>query len=232
MERSHLLGALTRYFDNVIGVCGTHGKTTVTSMITQILQDANLSPSAVIGGKLPLIGANGICGDSETLVCESCEYVDTFLKESPDIAVLLNLEMDHVDYFHSLEQIKESFAKYADKAHIVVAFGDDEEYGDNYDDPAYGPSEVIDHNAGLVFGEMAGGDVQKAVPAEELFEPEEEKAVEEVIAEEKAKSLRSMEHEIENLVMAAATKVVGEKITVENSQKLYDEFLTEMGEAK
>ena len=65
-----------------------------------------------------------------------------------------------------------------------VAFGDDEEYSDNYDDPAYGPSEVIDHNAGLVFGEMAGGDVQKAVPAEELFEPEEEKAVEEVIAEE------------------------------------------------
>ena len=65
-----------------------------------------------------------------------------------------------------------------------VAFGDDEEYGDNYDDPAYGPSEVKDHNAGLVFGEMAGGDVQKAVPAEELFEPEEEKAVEEVIAEE------------------------------------------------
>ena len=55
---------------------------------------------------------------------------------------------------------------------------------------------------------------------------------EEVIAEEKAKSLRSMEHEIENLVMAAATKVVGEKVTVENSQKLYDEFLTEMGEAK
>jgi ABC-type multidrug transport system ATPase subunit len=65
-----------------------------------------------------------------------------------------------------------------------VAFGDDEEYGDNYDDPAYGTSEVIDHNAGLVFGEMAGGDVQKAVPAEELFEPEEEKVVEEVIAEE------------------------------------------------
>ena len=55
---------------------------------------------------------------------------------------------------------------------------------------------------------------------------------EEVIAEEKAKSLRSMETEIENLVMAAATKVVGEKVTIENSQKLYDDFLTEMGEAK
>ncbi len=68
LERSYLLGAVTRKFDNVIGVCGTHGKTTVTSMITQILQDANLSPSAVIGGKLPLINANGICGDTDTLV--------------------------------------------------------------------------------------------------------------------------------------------------------------------
>lgn len=55
---------------------------------------------------------------------------------------------------------------------------------------------------------------------------------EEVIAEEKAKSLRSMENEIENLVMAAATKVVGEKVTIENSQKLYDDFIAEMGEAK
>ena len=55
MERSHMLGALTRHFDNVIGVCGTHGKTTVTSMITQILIFNKLDPTAVIGGKLPLI---------------------------------------------------------------------------------------------------------------------------------------------------------------------------------
>ena len=65
-----------------------------------------------------------------------------------------------------------------------VAFGDDEEYGDNYDDPAYGPSEVIDHNAGLVFGEMTGGDAQAAAPAEEPFQAEEEPVVEEIIAEE------------------------------------------------
>ncbi|MBR4073190.1 MAG: UDP-N-acetylmuramate--L-alanine ligase, partial [Clostridia bacterium] len=72
MERSHLLGALTRCYDNVIGVCGTHGKTTVTSMITQILVLNKMDPTAVIGGMLPLIGSNGITGKSETMVCESC----------------------------------------------------------------------------------------------------------------------------------------------------------------
>ena len=65
-----------------------------------------------------------------------------------------------------------------------VAFGDDEEYSDNYDDPSYGPSEVIDHNAGLVFGEMTGSDVQESAPVEEVFETEEVTEVEEVTAEE------------------------------------------------
>ncbi len=127
MERSYLLGAVTRKFDNVIGVCGTHGKTTVTSMITQILQDANLSPSAVIGGKLPLIGANGICGNSETLVCESCEYVDTFLKESPDIAVLLNIDQDHMEYFKTVERLIASFRQFINSAtNCAIVNGDDE----------------------------------------------------------------------------------------------------------
>ena len=127
LERSYLLGAVTRKFDNVIGVCGTHGKTTVTSMITQILQDANLSPSAVIGGKLPLIGANGICGDSETLVCESCEYVDTFLKESPDIAVLLNIDEDHMEYFKTVDRLISSFRTFIDSAtKCAVVNGDDQ----------------------------------------------------------------------------------------------------------
>ncbi len=127
LERSFLLGAITRKFDNVIGVCGTHGKTTVTSMITQILQDANLSPSAVIGGKLPLINANGICGNSETLVCESCEYVDTFLKESPDIAVLLNIDRDHMEYFKTDERLIESFRRFVNSStRCAVVNGDDE----------------------------------------------------------------------------------------------------------
>lgn len=125
MERSHLLGALTRRYDNVIGVCGTHGKTTVTSLITQILLLSGLKPNAVIGGKLPLINANGVTGDSQTLVCESCEFVDTFLQMTPDIAVLLNIDNDHLDYFKTMENLTLSFHKFLSMAHTCYINGDD-----------------------------------------------------------------------------------------------------------
>ncbi len=127
LERSYLLGALTRKFDNVIGVCGTHGKTTVTSMITQILMEAELDPSAVIGGKLPALDSNCRVGESQLMVCEACEYVDTFLKMSPDIAVLLNVDDDHMEYFKTMDRLVESFSKFvcsATKAAIIN--GDDE----------------------------------------------------------------------------------------------------------
>ncbi len=126
LERSFLLGALTRKFDNVIGVCGTHGKTTVTSMITQILMEAELDPSAVIGGKLPALDSNCRVGESDIMVCESCEYVDTFLQMSPDVAVLLNVDNDHMEYFKTMDRLIESFAKFigsATKAAIIN--GDD-----------------------------------------------------------------------------------------------------------
>lgn len=126
MERSHMLGALTRHFDNVIGVCGTHGKTTVTSMITQILILNKMDPTAVIGGKLPLINSNGIAGGSETMVCESCEFVDTFLQLSPDIAVLLNIDNDHLDYFKTMENLTLSFHKFLVMASRAYINGDDE----------------------------------------------------------------------------------------------------------
>lgn len=125
MERSHMLGALTRHFDNVIGVCGTHGKTTVTSMITQILILNKMDPTAVIGGKLPLINSNGISGQSETMVCESCEFVDTFLQLSPDIAVLLNIDNDHLDYFKTMENMTLSFHKFLKMAKTAYINGDD-----------------------------------------------------------------------------------------------------------
>ena len=126
MERSQLLGALTRHYDNVIGVCGTHGKTTVTSLITQILLLSGFKPNAVIGGKLPMINANGITGDSQTLVCESCEFVDTFLQMTPDIAVLLNIDNDHLDYFKTMENLTASFRKFLSMAHTCYVNGDDE----------------------------------------------------------------------------------------------------------
>lgn len=126
VERSYLLGALTRKYDTVVGVCGTHGKTTVTSMLTQILVMADYDPTAVIGGRLPLIGSNGLAGSSEYMVCEACEFVDTFLKLSPDVAVLLNIDNDHLDYFKTMENLTASFHKFvgmAGKAAIVN--GDD-----------------------------------------------------------------------------------------------------------
>ena len=126
MERSHLLGALTRYYDNVIGVCGTHGKTSVTSMITQILYLNKIDITAVIGGKLPIIGSNGRIGKSETMVCEACEFVDTFLQMSPDISVLLNVDNDHLDYFKTMDNLILSFHKFLKMSKIAYVNGDDE----------------------------------------------------------------------------------------------------------
>lgn len=126
MERSHLLGALTRHYDNVIGVCGTHGKTSVTSMITQILILNKMEPTAVIGGKLPLINSNGITGESQTMVCEACEFVDTFLQMSPDIGVLLNIDNDHLDYFKTMDNLVLSFNKFLRMTKLSYVNGDDE----------------------------------------------------------------------------------------------------------
>lgn len=125
MERSELLGALTRCYDNVIGVSGTHGKTSVCSMITQILLINKQNPNAVIGGKLPMVNASCVVGNSETLVCESCEFVDSFLEFSPDITVLLNIDDDHMNYFKTMENLQNSFKKFVSMGKICYANGDD-----------------------------------------------------------------------------------------------------------
>ena len=126
MERSVLLGAITRKYGNVIGVSGTHGKTTVTSMITQILLLNKMEPTAVIGGKLPISGTSAVIGNSDTLVCESCEFVDSFLEFSPDISVLLNIDNDHLDYFKTMENLCSSFGKFVSLSKISYVNGDDE----------------------------------------------------------------------------------------------------------
>lgn len=150
LERAYALGALTRHFDNVIGVCGTHGKTTVTAMTTQILLQAGKDPTAVIGGKLPLTGSYGVCGKSETMVVESCEYVDTFLKLSPDTCVMLNIDRDHMEYFKTLDRLKQSFRTFAQSAGKVIVNGDDENSLDavrGMDVITYGLSDGCDYRA-------------------------------------------------------------------------------------
>ncbi len=126
LERADLLGIVTSWYDNAVCVTGTHGKTTATSMITQILYTAGVDLSAYIGGKLPCIGGSGIAGKSDTLVCESCEFEDHFLKLSPDISVILNIDADHLDYFGTLENIKKSFRKFAEMtSKILIVNGSD-----------------------------------------------------------------------------------------------------------
>lgn len=125
-ERSEMLGAITEMFNNCICISGTHGKTTVSSMLTQILLENNQDPSAVIGGKLPLINSNGRVGKTDNMVCEACEFVDTFLKLYPDVAVILNIDEDHLDYFKTLDNIIKSFNKFADMAtKALIINGDD-----------------------------------------------------------------------------------------------------------
>ncbi len=126
LERSELLGYVTSCYDNAVCVCGTHGKTTTTSMITQIFMTADMDISAVVGGKIPCIGGSGRAGKSDIMVCEACEFVDTFLKLYPDIAVVLNVDADHLDYFGTLENIKKSFVKFCDMATKAVIFNGDD----------------------------------------------------------------------------------------------------------
>ena len=126
-ERAEALGAISRIFSNCIGICGTHGKTTTTSMTTQILMKAGLDPSAVIGGKLPLINAYGRYGHSQNFVCESCEFNNTFLHMNPDIAVILNIDEDHLDFFKNLDNIKKSFRKFAELTTKTVIYNGDDE---------------------------------------------------------------------------------------------------------
>ncbi len=127
LERSELLGLITSWYDNVICVAGTHGKTTTTSMITQILYTAKVDLSAFIGGKLPCINGSGLAGKSDIMVCEACEFVDTFLKLYPDISVILNIDADHLDYFKTVDNIIKSFHAFCEKTtKAIIVNGDNE----------------------------------------------------------------------------------------------------------
>lgn len=126
-ERSKLFGAITRRYKNCFAVCGTHGKTTATSMLAQIMLTAGLDPTCVIGGKLPLIGGNGRVGSSDAMVCEACEFADTFLDLSPATSVFLNIDADHLDYFKTVENLIASFTKFADLTRDRVIYNGDDE---------------------------------------------------------------------------------------------------------
>lgn len=125
-ERAQAWGEIMRSYKNAICVSGTHGKTTTTSMLTHILMEADLDPTVMIGGYLPLLHASHRVGHGDTILLESCEYCDSFLNFFPTLALVLNVEEDHLDYFKDLADIQKSFHKFAEMATFgVVANGDD-----------------------------------------------------------------------------------------------------------
>lgn len=114
-ERTQAWGAISKEYSNALCIAGTHGKTTTTSMCTHILMAAEKDPTVMIGGTLPLLNAGHRIGRGNTIIMESCEYYNSFLSLFPTVAVILNIEADHLDFFRDLEDVKASFRKFAAK---------------------------------------------------------------------------------------------------------------------
>lgn len=114
LNRAEFLGQVMKNYDVSINVSGTHGKTTTTSMVSQMLLDAALDPTIFVGGMLDSIGGNYHIGNTGNFVAEACEYTDSFLDSFPTTAIILNIDEEHLDYFTGgIKQIRESFRKFA-----------------------------------------------------------------------------------------------------------------------
>ncbi len=127
-ERTQAWGAISRGYSNALCISGTHGKTTTTSMCTHILMAADRDPTVMIGGTLPLLNAGHRVGHGNTIIMEACEYYNSFLSFHPTVAVILNIEADHLDFFKDLSDEEHSFRSFADRVPedgYVVANNDD-----------------------------------------------------------------------------------------------------------
>ena len=114
LERKDLLGQIMKQYRHVAGIAGSHGKTTSTSMLSLMLMEGNLDPTILVGGVLDGIGGNLRMGSDNYLVAEACEYCNSFLSFYPTDAIILNIEAEHLDFFKDLEDIRNSFRKYAE----------------------------------------------------------------------------------------------------------------------
>lgn len=115
IDRATLIGEMMLEYKHPVSVAGTHGKTTTSSMLSQVFLDAGADPTVSIGGILPSINGNYRVGGKDYFVLESCEYCDSFLKFNPFSAIILNVDADHLDYFKNIDNIYASFNKFAKK---------------------------------------------------------------------------------------------------------------------
>lgn len=124
-SRAEVLGLLMDEYENSIAISGTHGKTTTTSMISLILEEAKLDPTILVGGNLSEIDGNCKVGTSSFFVTEACEYRDSFLQLRPKIEIILNIDSDHLDYFKDIEHIVNSFDMFTDNVKpggMIIAY--------------------------------------------------------------------------------------------------------------
>jgi len=115
ISRSDFMGYLMTGYQNRVGISGMHGKSSCTSMCAQVFMSADADPTVLSGAPMKTMGGSFRVGGEEHFLFEACEYMDSFLDFYPTVAVILNVEMDHVDYFHSMEHIHTSFARFAGK---------------------------------------------------------------------------------------------------------------------
>lgn len=130
LERAQAWGVLMKEYDDVICVSGTHGKTTTTSMAAHIALEARLDPQIMVGAHLPIIGGGVRVANGKLFIAEACEYCNSFLNFNPTIAVILNVEEDHLDFFSGIEDIIKSFNAFAERLPedgAVVVNADDAE---------------------------------------------------------------------------------------------------------
>ena len=113
LERCDLIGQLMENYPFAVAISGTHGKTTTTSMVSQMFLENGMDPTIHIGGELDFIGGSTRRGSSDDFIVEACEYHDSFLRFHPTVAVILNIDEDHLDYFKDLDAIEESFHRFA-----------------------------------------------------------------------------------------------------------------------
>ena len=154
MERSEAWGLLMRGYERAVCVAGTHGKTTTTAMLATLGMSAGLDPTVMVGGDLPEIYGTLRIGGRNLMVAEACEYKDSFLQFFPTVAIILNVEFDHPDYFSDLSAVKDSFRRFALRTPengTVVVCGDDSEALDSVRD--------VDRNK-LTFGFSENCDVR------------------------------------------------------------------------
>lgn len=129
LKRAELLGLIASGYKYVISVAGSHGKTTASAMIAEMFIKVGLKPTVHLGGVLNSLNTNCVIGNKRYFITESCEYKDNYLHLKPDMSIILNIDADHLDYFKTLDGVKESFFKFANNTKVGgvnVVCADDE----------------------------------------------------------------------------------------------------------